>query len=184
MDPVRQRRPGGGRGRGRGAAAGAPPPRSGGAHRLAGDRPGGGRAGGRGLRAVRGRHQGLGGADHRRAAARRGGPAGRVRAGRDAGRASAAAAADRAEPVPRRRVPGHRAVGHRHLRDLLVPDLLPAANPGLLTGQDRTGLPADDRRPHPVLHDVQRGPDAAVRAPPADPGRPARRVRRPGLAGH
>ena len=43
---------------------------------------------------------GLGRAGDHRAAGGRGGSAGRVRAGRDAGRASAAAAADRAEPVP------------------------------------------------------------------------------------
>ena len=107
---------------------------------------------GGGLRAGRGRHRGLGRADDHRAAVGRGGPAGRVRAGRAAGPASAAAAADRPEPVPRRRVPGHRAVRHRRVRDLPVPDLLPAADPGLLAGQVRPGLPADDRGDRRGVH--------------------------------
>ena len=152
-------------------------------HRLAGNGPGGGRAGRGGLRAVGGRHRGLGRADDRGAADRRGGPAGRVRAGRAAGRASAAAAADRPEPFPRRRVPGHRAVRHRRVRDLPVPDLLPAADPGLLAGQVRPGLPADDRGDRGGVHDVQRGADAAGRAPAPDPGWPAPRGRRPGPPG-
>ena len=148
-------------------------------HRLAGNGLGGGRAGAAGLRAVRGRHRGLGRADDPCAAGVRGGPAGRVRAGRAAGPASAAAAANRREPVPRRRVPGHRAVRHRRVRDLPVPDLLLPADPGLLAGQVRAGLPADGRGDRRGVHHLQRGADAAGRAPAPDPGRHATRGRRP-----
>ena len=52
----------------------------------------------------------------------------------------------------------------------------------LLAGQDRPGLPADDRGADRVL-DVQRGAAAAVRAPAPDPGRPAGGGRRAGHTG-
>ena len=61
--------------------------------------------------------------------------------------APAAAAAHRAGPRPRRRLPRGRLIaGRRHLRRLPVPHLLPAADPRLLAARDRPRLPADDRR--------------------------------------
>ena len=116
------------------------------APRRAGDGAGGGRPGRLRLRAVGGRHQGLGSpADHRPAGGR-GGPARPVRADGTAGGASAAAAADHPRPVQGRRLPVDRAVRDRLVRGLPLPHLLPGRGPALLAGGDRRGVPAADRR--------------------------------------
>ena len=72
----------------------------------------------------------------------------RVRVRRVARRAPAAAAAGGGRPRPRRRLPRDRHLGHRPVRGLPVPDLLPPADQGLLADRDRPRVPADDRGDH------------------------------------
>ena len=50
-----------------------------------------------------------------------------------------------ARPHARRLLPGDRDRGHRDVRGVPVPDLLPAADQGLHADPDRAGVPADDR---------------------------------------
>ncbi len=81
----------------------------------------------------------------------------------------AAAAADRARPHARRRLPGH---GHRrrgHVRRLPVPDLLPADHARLLADPVRPRLPADVGGDHPHRHDGDHPPRAAHRPEAAGP---------------
>ena len=52
----------------------------------------------------------------------------------------------------------------RAVRDLLVPDLLPAADARVLAAGDRRGVPADQRRPHPRVQPVHDRADAQIRA--------------------
>ena len=61
--------------------------------------------------------------------------------------APVAADARRARPQPRWGVPGDVHCRRRDVRDLPVPDVLPAADARLQRGQHRLGLPADERRP-------------------------------------
>ena len=69
-----------------------------------------------------------------------------VRRDRAAGGRAAPAAPGGRRPQPRRGLPGRRGHGRRGVRDVPVPDLLPAAGPGLLADRGRPGLPADGGR--------------------------------------
>src|SRR6266702_967851 len=76
--------------------------------------------------------------------------------------------------------------GHRHgraVRDLLVPDLLPAADAGLLATRHRRGVPADERRPHCRGQSVHDRAHAQIRPQTAGRVRDAGRLGRDGLAG-
>ena len=71
----------------------------------------------------------------------------------------------------------------RAVRDLLVPDLLPAADARVLAAGDRCGVPAAQRRPHPRGQPVHDRADAQIRAQAAGGVRDAGRGRRDGMAG-
>ena len=84
---------------------------------------------------------------------------------------AAAAAAGGQRSQPRRGVPGGVDRRRRDVRDVPVPDLLPAAEPGLLADRVRPGLPADGGR---GLGDGSgRGDEAPAARGPA-PARPDR----------
>src|SRR5215470_7709088 len=83
----------------------------------------------------------------------------------------AAAAPGRARPQPRRRLPGGADRRGRHIRHLLVPYLLPAADPALLPGDQRRRLPAADRDAGGGRQPVQRGAAAQVRPQATGPRR-------------
>ena len=106
-----------------------------------------------------------------------------VRAVAGAGCSPAAAAPGGARPQPGRRLPvdAHRL--GRAVRDLLVLDLLPAADARLLAARDRCGVPAAQRRPHYRVQPVHDRADAAGRAQAAGRVRDAGRGRRGGVAG-
>ena len=110
------------------------------------------------------------------------GTTGRVRLYRDAGPPAAAATADRRRPQPGRVLPVDPHHRRRHVRHLLVPDLLPARNPGLQPGDGRPGLPAHGRGDRRLLEPGQHRAAAPHR--PQVPRRigHARRRGRPGLA--
>ena len=78
----------------------------------------------------------------------RGGAAGRVRGLGGARARAAAAAADRGRPDPGGRLPGDAVRRRGDVRDLAVPELLHAAEPGLLPGDHRAGVLADGRAGH------------------------------------
>ena len=80
-------------------------------------------------------------------------PADVVRVHRAPHRPSAAAAAHRLGPRPRRRLRVDRPGRLGRVRGVPVPDLLHAADAGLLGAQDRRRVPADDRRDRGHLHD-------------------------------
>jgi len=149
--PVCERAVRRGRGRRRGDAAEPGHPRAAAAGRRA--------RGGAGLRryvlhrvrVLQRRHPLLGHPVHVGVHRRRGGPAGAVRAMGSAGRRAAAAAADRGRPNPGRGLPGHAAGRRGDVRDRAVPELLHAAEPGLLPGDHWAGVlavggPGDGRR--------------------------------------
>ena len=95
----------------------------------------------------------------------------------------AAATPGGARPQPRRRLP---VDIHRHgraVRDLLVPDLLPAADAGLLAARDRRRLPADQRWPCSHGQPVHDRAHAQIRPQAAGRIGDASRIRRGGLAG-
>ena len=106
----------------------------------------------------------------------------RVRLHRDAGQPAAAATADRRRPQPGRVLPVDPHHRRRHVRHLLVPDLLPARDPGLQPGDGRPGLPAHGRGDRRLLEPGQHRAAAPHR--PQVPRRigHARRRGRPGLA--
>ena len=121
--------------------------------------------------------------DDRRAGARRG-AAHRVRVRRVARGVPAVAAASGRRPRARRLLPGARDLGRRPVRGVPVPDLLPAADQGLLADRDRPRLPPDDGGDHRqrdagdqqlprqdrsapaarARHDARRAGDGVVRA--------------------
>ena len=136
-----------------------------------------------GLRLLQRGHAPLGHAVHLRVPGRRRGAAGGVRGLADPGRPPAAAAPGGARPQPRRRLPLDVHRRRRAVRDLLVPDLLPAADAGLLAAGDRRRVPADERRPHCRGQSVHDHADAQIRAQAAGRVRDAGRLGRDGLAG-
>ena len=118
--------------------------------------------------------------DHR-LARRRGDPAGRVRVRREPGQSPPAAAAGGPGPRQGRLLPLGRPDRDRGLRRLPVPHLLPAAGQGLQPGDQRAGLPADDRL-HPArLEHLQHRAAAAGRAAGPHRDRHAARRRRDDL---
>ena len=72
-----------------------------------------------------------------------------------------------------RRLPGPARHRRGHVRHLPVPHLLPAADPGLLPGDQRRRLPADGRDGGRRRQPGQPGAAAAVRPPAAGHRRPA-----------
>jgi hypothetical protein len=95
----------------------------------------------------------------------------------------AAATPGGARPQPRRRL---LVAIHRHgraVRDLLVPDLLPAADAGLLAARDRRRLPADQRWPCCHGQPVHDRAHAQIRPQAAGRIGDASRIGRGGLAG-
>ena len=92
---------------------------------------------GTGLRLQQGQHRRLGLGDHPEPARRGPGAAGRVPGHRAAHLAPAAADARHPGPQPGRLVPQLPADGRGHVRGLPLPDLLPAADPGLLGAEVR-----------------------------------------------
>ena len=100
-----------------------------------------------GLRVLQRGQPHLGRAVHLRVPGRRRGAAGGVRGLAGPGRPPAAAAPGGAGPQPGRRLPVDAHRRGRAVRHLLVPDLLPAADAGLLPAGHRGGVPADQRRP-------------------------------------
>ena len=102
-------------------------------------------------------------ADDRRVGRRRGAAGGLLR-DRTARRRAAAAAAGRDRSQPRCLVLGDAARVGRDVRRVPVLDLLPAAHPGVFAGQDRLGVPADDRTDRDHLRPRADAADAAPRA--------------------
>ena len=102
-------------------------------------------------------------ADHRLPGPRPG-PARRVRRRRAAGQSPAAAAARDTRPHPGRLLRRGRPLGNRDLRRLPVPDLLPAGGQGVQPGDQRAGLPADDRLHPAQLQRLQHRDPAPARA--------------------
>ena len=106
---------------------------------------------------------------------------------RVAGRAPAASAAGRHRPQPRRLVPVDRDLRRGDVRRVPVPHLLPAADPRLLAGHHRAGVPADDRGGHGLRGDRERRGCAPGSARGPRRHRNAARCRRhvlPDPAGH
>ena len=93
----------------------------------------------------------------------------------------AAAAAGGPGPGPGRLLPLGRAGRDRGLRRLPVPHLLPAGGQGLQPGDQRAGLPADDRLHPALLEPLQHRAAAAGRAAGPHRDRHAARRRRDGL---
>ena len=115
---------------------------------------------------VRQRRDGrLGRAADRRDARLRGRCARSVRRDPAPGREPAAAAAHRRRPQPRRVLPRGRHRLDRDVRHVPVPDVLPAAEPGLLADRDRPGVPAHGGGDHGVRHHRVDATPPARRAP-------------------
>src|ERR1700728_1457107 len=136
-----------------------------------------------GLRVLQCSHAQLGHAVQLRVPRRRRGAGRCVRGLADPGGPPTAATPGGAGPPPRRRLPvdAHRL--GRAVRDLLVPDLLPAADARVLAARRRCGIPADQRRPGNRVQSVHDRADAQDRAQAADRVRDAGRRGRGGLAG-
>ncbi len=118
--------------------------------------------------------------DHR-VARRRGDPAGGVRVRREPGQSPPAAASGGPGPGQGRLLPLGRADRDRGLRRLPVPHLLPPADQGLQPGDQRAGLPADDRLHPALLEHLQHRAAAAGRATGPHRDRHAARRRCDGL---
>ena len=116
------------------------------------------------LRLLERRHPRLGQAVHLGLPGRRAATAAHLRLVGVARPGAAAAAAHRAGPEPGRRLPVHPDRGLRDLRHLPVRHVLHAADPGLLPGDHRAGLPAHGRDDHDRVEPVQHRADAAARA--------------------
>ena len=138
------------------------------------------------LPGVRVRQRGLaqlGHAVHLRVPGRRRGTAGGLRGLAEPGGPPAAAAPRGARPQPERRLPVDAVRLGRAVRDLLVPDLLPAADARLLAAGHRRRVPAAQRRHHSRGQPVHDRADAKDRAQAAGRVRAAGRRRGGGLAG-
>src|ERR1700736_100165 len=138
------------------------------------------------LPGVRVRQRGLaqlGHAVHLRVPGRRRGIAGGLRGLADPGGPPAAAAPRGARPQPERRLPGDAVRLGRAVRDILVPDLLPAADARLLAAGHRRRIPAAQRRHNSRGQPVHDRADAKDRAQAAGRVRAAGRRRGGGLAG-
>ena len=135
-----------------------------------------------GLRVLQRRHPQLAHAVHLRLPGRGRGAARRVRALAVPRGQPAAAAPGGARPQPRRRLPGRADHRRGHVRHLLVPHLLHAADPGLLPGGQRRRLPADDRDGGGGRQPVQRGAAAPARPQAAGHRRHAAGRGQPGVA--
>ena len=97
------------------------------------------------LRVLERGHPQLAHAVHVRLPHHRRGAAHRIRVLAGPGRQPSAATPRGARPQPWRRVPVDAARFRGHVRGFPVPDLLPAADAGLLAGRDRLRVPADRR---------------------------------------
>ena len=135
-----------------------------------------------GLRVLQRREPQLAHAVHLRLPGRRRGAARRVRVLAVPRGQPAAAAPGGARPQPRRRLPGRADRRRGHVRHLLVPHLLHAADPGLLPGGQRRRLPADDRHGGGGRQPVQRGAAAPARPQAAGHRRHAAGRGQPGVA--
>src|SRR5258707_3692696 len=111
------------------------------------------------------------------------GTASGVRAVAGPGGPPATAAPGGARPQPGRRLPVDADRRGRAVRDLLVPDLLPAADARVFAAGDRRGVPPDQRRPHFRVQPVNDRADAQIRPQAAGRVRDAGRLGRDGVAG-